>query len=335
MDLTLCLIVKNESEKLAKCLNSFAGVYSELVIVDTGSSDDTIKIAEEFNASIYSFEWVEDFSKARNFALSKVSTEWVMMVDADDYFKEENLTGLKFELENLPEKCVGVKLPYLYSAIQNSSGVMAYVPRIWKVKNNFFPEFQYAGKVHEYLDIPLPARADFIKLNYPIFHDKRDSEFKASFERNLRILNESFRENPVDLRTVFYLGHDNHYSGNFEEAVKWYSKFAEFPNKNRDEFHKTLVGKGLCLVKLGRSTEAKKVFQEAIKINSNFVEPFIYLGDIAFHEKKYQEAVEHYFNGMACKVPDTHVFVNTRLYDNFLPQKIYTALKSLSTTQNI
>ncbi|MBK7632424.1 MAG: glycosyltransferase family 2 protein [Ignavibacteriales bacterium] len=82
--LSLSMIVKNEERHLARCLSSVKDVVDEIVIVDTGSTDNTIEIAESFNAKIFHFDWVNDFSAARNFALTKCIGNWILYLDADE-----------------------------------------------------------------------------------------------------------------------------------------------------------------------------------------------------------------------------------------------------------
>ncbi|CAD5980583.1 TPR repeat-containing protein Synpcc7942_0270 [Planktothrix tepida] len=84
MKLSLCMIVKNEEETLAKCLNSVKGIVDEIIIVDTGSTDRTPKIAQQFGASVHFFDWCDDFAKARNAALSYATGQWILVLDADE-----------------------------------------------------------------------------------------------------------------------------------------------------------------------------------------------------------------------------------------------------------
>ena len=86
--ISLCMIVKNEEEVLFDCLNSIKEVVDEIIIVDTGSNDNTKNIAKKFTDKIYDFIWCNDFSAARNFAISKVKSEYVMMVDSDETLKD-------------------------------------------------------------------------------------------------------------------------------------------------------------------------------------------------------------------------------------------------------
>src|SRR5208282_3153424 len=86
--LSLAMIVKNESRCLARCLQSVKGIADEIVIADTGSTDDTIKIAREFGAKISNFDWVDDFAAARNFAINQTTGGWILVLDADEWVGE-------------------------------------------------------------------------------------------------------------------------------------------------------------------------------------------------------------------------------------------------------
>jgi len=93
--LSLCMIVKDEELHLRNCLDSVKDVADEIVLVDTGSADGTIKIAEEYGAKIYNYEWVNDFSAARNFALGKTTGNWVLCLDADEQLSDQSIHELK------------------------------------------------------------------------------------------------------------------------------------------------------------------------------------------------------------------------------------------------
>ena len=82
--ISLCMITRNEEQNLARCLGSVREMMDEIIVVDTGSVDRTIEIAELFGARTYDFAWTEDFSAARNFCLSKASGDWIFALDADE-----------------------------------------------------------------------------------------------------------------------------------------------------------------------------------------------------------------------------------------------------------
>ena len=88
--ISVCMIVKNESDILARCLDSLRGIWDELIIIDTGSTDNTKEIAGRYTDSVYDHEWTGDFSAARNYALSFASCEYIYTADADEILEGEN-----------------------------------------------------------------------------------------------------------------------------------------------------------------------------------------------------------------------------------------------------
>jgi len=196
-DLSLCMIVKNEEKHLARCLSSVKEVANEIVIVDTGSSDNTIEIAKSFNAKIFHFDWVDDFSAARNFAMSKCSGDWILYLDADE---ELNPNCIEELIKYKSHKPAGVycTVKSLGSSRTNES-VMRY-PRLFAN----IPGVEFVGKVHEQIidslkknKIPLvESKIEIIHHGYAI--DKVGLQKKK--ERNLDLLlsNENKKSNTYD-----------------------------------------------------------------------------------------------------------------------------------------
>src|SRR3989338_64847 len=100
--ISVCMIVKNEQQYLQQCLESVKNVADEIIIVDTGSTDNTKQIARQFTDNIYDFAWIDDFSAARNFSLSKAAKEWIFVIDADE-FVMFNPKDVLFQFENNKE----------------------------------------------------------------------------------------------------------------------------------------------------------------------------------------------------------------------------------------
>ncbi|NEO42490.1 MAG: tetratricopeptide repeat protein [Moorea sp. SIOASIH] len=94
------MIVKDEEESLPQCLSSVKDVVDEMVILDTGSTDRTIEVAQSYGARVYQFEWCNDFAAARNQALSYVEGEWVLVLDADEVLKPEVVPEIKQAIQN-------------------------------------------------------------------------------------------------------------------------------------------------------------------------------------------------------------------------------------------
>lgn len=100
MTISLCVITKNEEKFLEQCLNSISSIIDEIIIVDTGSKDNTKDIAKKFNAKIYDFKWQNDFSKARNFSLQKATKEWILVLDADEKISNSDLNKIRKLIQN-------------------------------------------------------------------------------------------------------------------------------------------------------------------------------------------------------------------------------------------
>lgn len=104
ISVSMCMIVKNEQDILKRCLNSYAGTYDELIIIDTGSTDNTKEIARQYTDKVYDYVWCNDFAAARNFAFSKAGCDYILTVDADeelDTYNNKALRDLKAAI--LPE----------------------------------------------------------------------------------------------------------------------------------------------------------------------------------------------------------------------------------------
>ena len=82
--ISLCMIVKNEGHNLHRCLQSVQGFVNQIIVVDTGSEDNTVEIARSYGAEVHFFEWCDDFAAARNHSLSFATGDWILVLDADE-----------------------------------------------------------------------------------------------------------------------------------------------------------------------------------------------------------------------------------------------------------
>jgi glycosyltransferase involved in cell wall biosynthesis len=184
--LSLSMIVKNEEKYLRECLESVKGVVDEIVIVDTGSEDKTTNIAKEFNAKIFNFDWINDFSAARNFALSKSNGDWILYLDADERISEK----AKKEFQKIIESSnkLGVKcLVNSVDTFRNNSQMMKYI-RLFKNDS----KIRFTGKAHEQIETSLVNNGyQIIDSNIEIVHygyDVSDEKLKEKAKRNLNLL---------------------------------------------------------------------------------------------------------------------------------------------------
>jgi glycosyltransferase involved in cell wall biosynthesis len=123
--LSACMMVKDEEANIGRCLNSIKGFVDEIIIVDTGSTDDTINIAKSFGARVYNHPWQSDFSLHRNQSLSYCKTEWAFIIDADEELVfEESSKQLRTRIKTIPHKFPSAAL--LVKDIQKGLAVMQF-----------------------------------------------------------------------------------------------------------------------------------------------------------------------------------------------------------------
>ena len=139
MTISVCMIVKNEERVLARCLDSLEGLYEELIIVDTGSTDSTKEIAAKYTDKIFDFQWVNDFSAARNYAFSHASMDYIYSADADEVLDEYNREQFRLLKKNLLPEIEIVQMKY---GNQLSNGTVynfdeEYRPKLFKRQRTF------------------------------------------------------------------------------------------------------------------------------------------------------------------------------------------------------
>ncbi len=217
MTLGLCMIVKNESEVLERVLENAKIFADEIVIVDTGSNDNTVEIAKKITAKVYSYEWNDDFSAARNYALSKVTSDYWMWLDADDIVPQETAKGIAEFIAQADGSVDFVMLPYTVSMTQDGKPLFSYY-RERIVKNN--RKFYWQGFVHE---VVVPS-GNIIKLSYPIVHDKPKG--RSSGTRNLDIYRKNIALGFVlSAREKYYYARELYYNGFISDAIVQFNDF--------------------------------------------------------------------------------------------------------------
>ncbi len=183
--LSLCMIVKNEEVHLTKCLSSVKNVADEIVVVDTGSNDKTIEIAESFGAKIFHFDWIDDFSAARNYALSKCTGNWILYLDADEELNTNSIAELLNKINN---KSAGIYCSVKSLGTNLTNGSISKYPRLFVNDSRL----KFSGKVHEQINEALNKnKIPIIDSDIEIIHHGYaidEESLKQKKERNLRLL---------------------------------------------------------------------------------------------------------------------------------------------------
>lgn len=272
--LSAVLIVKNEEKVLANCLRSLQSV-DEIVVLDTGSKDSTYVIARNLADKLYSdYKWNDNFSEARNHALSKATGDWVLSIDAD----EELLTEVKYIKKAIgeAEKC-GIKA---IDVIQEGrGGERNYFPRLFKR----CPEVYWIGAIHNYLSVPGMIKSDIvIKYGYSPAHG-------LDPDRALRILNiEVAKGNKV--RELYYLAREYWYRKDYQTALKWYEEYLKVSKwlPERADAHLMMAR---CYWALAEGEKARESCLKALSINADFKEALYFMATLSWEHnaKKWRQ----------------------------------------------
>lgn len=212
MTISLCMIVRDEAEVLGRCLDSVAELVDEIVVVDTGSADETKAIARRYTSKVYDFPWVDDFSAARNAAFGYGTGDYLMWLDADDVLDEAaraEFQALRGRMEK--ERPDVVMLPYV-AAVDTAGRPSFSYYRERLVRNH--AGFRWEGPVHEVM-VP---RGRVIYGSCAVTHRK---EKAGKADRNLNIL-QKFIQNggELDARGRYYYARELLANGRIEEAAR-------------------------------------------------------------------------------------------------------------------
>jgi glycosyltransferase involved in cell wall biosynthesis len=226
--LSQCMIVKNEEENIRRALTWGKDIMYEQIVVDTGSTDRTVEIAEEMGAKVFHFTWINDFSAAKNFAIEQATGSWIAFLDADEYFSPEDTRKLLPLIARLDKITPLTQRPAIVRtslANLNDSGGVDSVMSHDRIFRNM-SQIRYLNKVHEYLDERgLNGRVFDARDRLTIFHTgytKEAFDGKNKMERNLAILEQVVKDEPENYDAWFYLGNSYFGKGQYELAEEVY-----------------------------------------------------------------------------------------------------------------
>ena len=289
--ISVCMIVKNEEKVLARCLDSLAGLWEELIIVDTGSCDKTKEIAARYTDKIYDFIWTGNFSDARNFSFSKASCDYIYSADADEELDEENRSKfliLKDALAENPE----IEIVQMYYGNQLSQDSIynfdkEYRPKLYKRLRNFV----WQEPIHEAVRLdPVVYDSDIVIWHKPHGqHGSRDlAYFEKMIEQNLSLSN---RLQDIYLRELYFAGNEH----NLRNAEVYLNSLVACESPDSDVFQKAVAILCKKARVLGQDSEVMKYALKGVASQGSS-ELCMELGHYFYNVKDWEEAAIWYYN---------------------------------------
>lgn len=310
MKISLCLIVKNEEEVLARCLESAKDFADQIIIVDTGSTDKTKEIAQKYTDKIYDFEWINDFSAARNFAFSKAAMDYQMWLDADDVVPEISIKKINELKKTLDADIEIVAMRYVLSFDMDGNATFYSTrERLFKKSKNY----QWIDPVHEC--IPLIGNVKYTDIE--IWHQKMKLEVVST--RNLDIY-KSLENTGKDFtpRQLYYYARELKDHGKAEEAIVYYEKFLDTELGWAEDVITCCHTLATCYKSIGRKEKILPALFKSFEYDIPRAEICCELGYYYKEENNYQLAFKWFDLATRLPKPDSIGFVFAD-YSGYIP----------------
>ncbi|MDO4283116.1 MAG: glycosyltransferase [Clostridia bacterium] len=292
--ISLCMIVKNEEDVLKRCLESVQDITDEIIIVDTGSTDNTKKIAKEFTNKIYHFSWVDDFAKARNYSFSKATKDYILWLDADDVILPKDKEKFKEFKKTLDKNIDIVMMKYNCGFDSEGNPTLSYY-RERLIKN--FKNYTWIGRIHEVI----PPTGNVIYSDVSITHKKIH---RNDPNRNLRIFEKMIKDNtPFDTRQKFYYAREVYYSGDYPKAIEKFNDFLNSDDKWVENTISALLDLSTCYHNIGDKEHEIQTLFKSFEFSTPRSQTCCYIGNFFLKENKIDLAIYWYELALTIK-PD-------------------------------
>ena len=309
--LSICLIVKNEEANLQRCLDSFLPIImmkddktlenlTELIIVDTGSTDRTVNVARKFTDKVYEKEFIPwNFSEARNYGIRKATGDKILIVDADEELRQNSLYKLEDIIlnPNYKEPAVFVKL-YNYHTRDLKQYSEMLQPRLFKNDG----EFCYEQAVHNKPVLKAPYLfAPHIILNhygYVFEGEKGEKLYDHKMERSLPMLEKEYKEHPDNLHNLTHLVKTYYVTRDFKNTIKYGKIWMKQMRKAKYNEGWTAFLEPFCNIlgaylAIDDIKNAERVEREACHYSSRISQLYLMLGN--WYTGKDDEKAKEYF----------------------------------------
>jgi len=231
---SLCMIIKNEADNLAACLESVGDFASEIIIVDTGSTDRTVEIATALGAKIHHFDWIDDFAAARNEALKYATGDWIFWLDADDRVPPASLVKLKTAVASGSADAYRCRMVSLLNGDDPAVNSVYYTLLFRNHRG-----VQFEGPVHETpTDAILRQGLTLANTNIIIEHHGYSGDpvqLRRKAERNARILRRCLAAEPNHLKWRYHLGVSLYQLADYQGAIEQFKPVIDHPTPPLNE----------------------------------------------------------------------------------------------------
>ncbi|HBY20882.1 MAG TPA: hypothetical protein DEG71_07725 [Clostridiales bacterium] len=291
--ISLCMIVRNEEDTLGRCLESVKDIVNEIIIVDTGSNDRTKEITKEYTDKLYDFEWVDDFSAARNYSFSKATMDYILWLDADDVLLEEDRTKLKQLKENIETSVDTVMMKYNY-AFDEFGNVSLCFYRERLVKTSKKPEWH--DPIHEFIGV----NGNTVNVDICVTHKRVHN----NSDRNLKIFEKMISEGrKLSVRNLFYYAKELYNNDRFDDAIDYFNQFLDSGVGWSEDNINACYHLAICYGARRNKQDRLKTLLKSFEYELPRAEMCCQLGNYYVEEENYHKAIFWYDLATKLKKP--------------------------------
>lgn len=322
MQLSVCIITKNEQQNIVRCMKSLQPYDVEVVVVDTGSTDDTKKVVAGYTDNLYDFTWRDDFAAAKNYAISKATNPFVLVLDSDEYIEMFDGTELEALMNENPWKVGRIQRRNIFSRKGKRQENREWINRIFAKD-----KFHYEGRIHEQV-VSLDGR-DYDTYRVPVVightgYDLPETERRKKAERNITLLQQELElllrgnggftvsediekhgaadETGEQISYILYqIGKSYYMAGDFAQACEYFSQGLSYDLNPKLEYVIDMVETyGYALINSGQA-EAALFFENIYEEFGNSADFQFLMGLIYMNNAKFEDAVAEFLKAVKHK----------------------------------
>lgn len=293
--LSVCFIVKNEEAMIGQAIESIKDVANQIVVVDTGSSDKTLEIIKRYNCDIFSIEWKDNFSLARNFSISKAKYSHILILDADERVQNPNV--LKELIDNSSDEIGGYILELTSISEKENNVNNKFISNLLRIIQNN-PNIYFEGVIHEQVissilkcDLKLDlCEVQILHLGYNLSSD----QMLAKQQRNLQLLTNALNKSPDDAYLLYQISKTYLSLGNLDSAAQMINLALTNTNStsfNRPQSLNYASYIALCQHKIDL---ASKYAQESLLLIPDQVFALFLLGELSLVKSNFKDALNYF-----------------------------------------
>ncbi len=308
VSISLCMIVKNAQCTIERCLDSVRHIVDEMNIIDTGSTDRTKDIVQNYTSRIFEFPWCDHFAKARNFSFQQATKEYILWLDADDIMTKENQHKLLLLKQSLYPTVDAVTMDH-YLVLDDEGRVECSERKYRLVKRG--NHFQWEGAVHEYVKVSGQLfHSDIAVTHLPLTKD---------IHRNLCIYEGLIQKgHTLSARDSLHYANELKLHKRYLEAINQYNIFLDSELGATDDYIEACLHKGECFRLLQDDHHAQRAILQSFLYDRPKPEACCRMGQFFMEQSKHKEAIYWYSQALQQASVDS-MTIQKRAYSTWIP----------------